>query len=77
MERLHLGVDRLELRVAIGVMRASLGLAVGLQAEPQTPQQPSDRLLARAETTLGQRTGQIALATANPQQCRLGVAANG
>jgi len=77
LERLHLGVDILELRVAIGVVRALTGLAVGLQAEPQTPQQPSDQLLACAETALGQRTGQITLAPADPQQRRLGVTANG
>ena len=35
MERLHLSVDELELRVVIGLVRAFTGFAVGLQAEPK------------------------------------------
>jgi len=58
LERLHLGVDGFELRVAIPMVSAFPGLAVGLQAETQAPQQPSDELLARAEATLSLGTGQ-------------------
>jgi len=58
LERLHLGVDGFELRVAIRMVSASPGLAVGLQAETQAQQQPSDELLARAAAMLSLSTGQ-------------------
>ncbi len=37
LERLHLGVDVFELRVAVRVVGAFAGLAAGLQAEAQAP----------------------------------------
>jgi len=62
LERLHLGVDVFELRVAIRMVRALTGLAVGLQAKAQAAQQPPDQLLAGAEAAPGQSTGQAAFA---------------
>ena len=56
---------------------ALAGLAVGLQAEAEPPQQPPDQLLADVEATLGQGLDQVALASADPQQRCLGIAANG
>jgi hypothetical protein len=40
------------------------GLAVGLQAEVETLQQPPDQLLTSDEASLGQRRGKMALAQA-------------
>jgi hypothetical protein len=79
LERLHLGVDIPELRIAaaeqrsqrVRMVHAFPGLAVGLQAKPQAPQQPSHQLLAGAEAALGQGTGQTALAAADQHQRRL------
>jgi hypothetical protein len=48
------GVDVLELGVAIGVARAFSRLAVGPQAETQAAQQPAHQLLAGGEAALGQ-----------------------
>src|SRR5271166_392650 len=42
LEYLHLGVDMLELSVAVGMAGALAGLAVRLQAEAQTVQQTAD-----------------------------------
>ena len=55
---------------------AFAGLAVGLQAEAQLAQQPSDQLLTGGETALCQGAGQVPLTPADPQQRRLGVATN-
>jgi hypothetical protein len=55
-------IDVLELRVAVGVVRALAGLAVRLQAEAQAAQQPSNQLLADGEIKLGQCTGEMTLA---------------
>src|SRR5271165_56411 len=76
LERLHLGVDVLELRVTIGMADAFACLAVRLQAEAQTAQQAADQLLAGDEAPLGQRRRQTALALADPQQSRLWIAAD-
>jgi hypothetical protein len=67
------GIDVLELGVAIGVARAFARLAVGLQAETQAAQQPAHQLLAGGEAALGQGRGQVALALADPQQGSLGI----
>ena len=55
LERLDLRVDVLELCVAVGMGGTFACLAVGLQAEAQTPQQPADQLLTGGEAALGQR----------------------
>jgi hypothetical protein len=59
LERLDLGVDMLELSVAVGVVGTFAGLAVGLQAEVETLQQPPDQLLTGDEAPLGQRRGEM------------------
>ena len=74
LERLHLGVDVLELGVAVGVAHAFARLAVGLQAEAQAAQQAADQLLAGGEAPLRQRRRQTTLALADPQQGSLGIA---
>ena len=61
LERPHLGVDMLELGVTIGVAGTLARLAVGLQAEVETLQQPADQLLTGDEASLGQRRGEMAL----------------
>src|SRR5580700_2749923 len=52
LECFHLGVDMLELSVAIGVVGTFAGLAVGLQAEVETFQQPANQLLTGDEARL-------------------------
>src|SRR5580700_3713409 len=76
LECFHLGVDMLELSVAIGVVGTFAGLAVGLQAEVETFQQPANQLLTGDEAPLGQRRGEMALAQADPPQRSLGVTAD-
>jgi hypothetical protein len=76
LERLHFGIDMLELRVAIGVAGTFAGLAVGLQAEVEALQQPPDQLLTGDEAPLGQRRGEMALAQADPPQGRLRITAD-
>src|ERR1700678_1755713 len=63
----------LELSVAVGVVGTFAGLAVGLQAEVETLQQPPDQLLTGDEAPLGQRRGEMAVAQADPPQRSLGV----
>src|SRR5436305_9412735 len=60
----------------VRMLAALAGLAIGLQAETEAPQQPPNQLLAGGETALGQRAGQVPLTPAHPQQGRLRVAAN-
>ncbi len=74
--RLHLDVDVLELRIAIGMLRTLAGLAVGLTAIVQLAQQHADQLLARLEALLAQHRGDVALAPADPAQRRLRIAAD-
>jgi hypothetical protein len=74
LERIDLRVDVFELRIAVGMACALAGLAVRLQAEAQTAQQPSDQLLAGGEAALRQCCGKMTLALADPQQRRLGIA---
>jgi hypothetical protein len=74
LERPHLGVDMLELRVAVGVAGALARLGIGLQAEPQASQQAADQLLASGEASFGQRRRQNALALTDPQQGCFGIA---
>ena len=76
LECLHLGVDMLELSVAIRVIGAFARLAVGLQAEVEALQQAADQLLTGDETPLGQRRGEMALAQADPPQGGLGITAD-
>src|ERR1700693_2785245 len=76
LERPHLGVDMLELGVTIGVAGPFARLAVGLQAEVETLQQPADQLLTGDEASLGQRRGEMALAQADPPQGSLGITAD-
>ena len=76
LECFHLGVDMLELSVAIGVVGTFAGLAVGLQAEVETFQQPANQLLTGDEAPLGQRRGEMALAQADPPQRSLRVTAD-
>src|SRR6202049_5363286 len=59
LERLHLGVDMLELRVAIRVAGPFARLAVGLQAEVEALQQAADQLMTGVEAPLGTRSGQM------------------
>ena len=54
LECFHLGVDMLELSVAIWVVGTFAGLAVGLKAEVETFQQPANQLLTSDEAPLGQ-----------------------
>ena len=75
LERVDLGVDVFEPSVPVRVVCALAGLAVRLQAETQPAQQPSDQCLARGESALRQRAGKMALALADPQQRRFGIAA--
>ena len=76
LERLHLGVDVLELGVAVGMVGAFARLGIGLQAEAQALQQAADQFLAGGESPLRQRRGQMALALAHPPQGGLGIAAD-
>src|SRR6185295_11566237 len=73
---LHLGVDVFELRIAVGMLRALAGLAVGLTAVVQRAQQQADQLLAHREALLVQRRDDVALAAADPAQRRLRIAAD-
>ena len=74
----HVGVDVLELGVAVGVAGAFARLAVGLQAEAEASiqQGPADQLLTGDEASLGQRRGEMALAQADPPQRSLRVTAD-
>jgi hypothetical protein len=65
-----------ELGVAAGVARPLPGLAVGLAAVAQLAQQPAHQLLADLEAALAQRSGDLALAAADPAQRRLRIAAD-
>src|SRR3984885_3113127 len=62
--------------VAVGVVGTFAGLAVGLQTEVETLQQPADQLLTGDEAPLGQRRGEMALAQADPPQRSLGITAD-
>src|SRR5207342_2610736 len=73
---LHPGIDVLELRIAVGMLRAFAGLAVGLTAIVQLAQQRANQLLAHHEALLAQRSGDVALAAADPAQRRLRIAAD-
>src|SRR5215212_2911760 len=66
LERLHLGVDVLELSVAVGMVGAFARLGIGLQTEAQTLEQTANQLLTRGEAQLSQRRGEMALALAHP-----------
>ena len=68
LEGRHVGVDVLELGVAVGVAGAFARLAIGLQAEAQPAQQAANQLLAGGEALLRQRRRQMPLALADPQQ---------
>ena len=74
LKRIDPRVDVFELRVAVGMAGALAGLAVRLQAEAQMAQQPSNQLLAGGEAAPRQRTSEMTLAFANPQQRCLRVA---
>jgi hypothetical protein len=74
--RLHLSVDVLELRIAVGMLRALAGLAVGLTAIVQLAQQHADQLLAHLEALLAQHRGDVALAPTDPAQRRLRIASD-
>ena len=76
LERLHFGIDVLELSVSVGMAGTFARLCVGLQAEAQTLQQSANQLLARAEAQISQRRGQMTLTLAHPQQGRLWIAAD-
>src|SRR5208337_1929374 len=76
LEGSHLGIDVLELGVAVGVAGALARLGIGLQAEAQATQQAADQLLASREASLAQRCRQMALTLAHPQQGGRGIAAN-
>src|SRR6202163_4710208 len=76
LERFHLGVDMLELGVAIGMAGTFARLAIGLQAEVETLQQPPNKLLTGEEAPLGQCRGEMALTQADPPQGRLGITAD-
>jgi len=73
--RRHLGVDVIELRVAVGCLAALAGLAVALQAVVERSQQIGDDVVADTMAHCPQRLGQIAQAAAGPQQRRLRIAA--
>ena len=73
----HAGVDVLELGVAVGVLAAFFGLAVGLQAVAQALEQPSDRAGTHAMARARQLPGQARRALARPAQSRLRVPARG
>ena len=47
LERLHFGIDVLELSVTVGMAGAFARLRIGLQAEAQTLQEATNQLLAR------------------------------
>jgi hypothetical protein len=74
--RLHLGVDVLELPIAVGMLRALAGLAVGLTAIVQLAPRHADQLLARLKALLAQHRGDVALAPADPAQRRPRIAAD-
>ena len=72
---LRLGVDVLELRVAIGMLRALDGLVRRLQAVAVLAQQLGHRLVADADAVLREQLrGQRVRALARPAQRRLRVA---
>ena len=64
----HLGVDVLELRIAVGMMRTLIGLAVGLPAKAQLRQQPLDAAGADGVTEAAQRSTKLLAALRHPQQ---------
>jgi hypothetical protein len=76
LERLHPGIDVLELGVTVGMAGTFARLRIGLQAEAQPLQEAADQLLARDEAQFRQRRGQTALALAHPQQGRFRIAAD-
>ena len=64
-----------KLGIPVG-MRASLqSFPVGLEAEAKLAQQAANQFLTDRETTFSQGPGKMALASAHPNQCRLGIAA--
>src|SRR6516165_7195787 len=64
----YLRVDVLELRIAVGVMRTLIGLAVGLPAKAQLRQQPLDAAGADGVTEAAQRSTKLLAALRHPQQ---------
>jgi hypothetical protein len=72
---LHRGIDVFELRIAVGMLRALAGLAVGLTAVFQRAQQLANHLLADFEALSAQRRGKVTLTAADPAQRRLRIAA--
>ena len=60
LERLHLPVDVFKLGIAIGVILAFLGLAVGLQAVTQVGEEAGYRLMTDVVAETPQSLGQVA-----------------
>src|SRR5262249_11408948 len=77
LEALDTGVDVLELPVAVGVLEAFAGLGVGLQAEAEFLEQPTDPIGAGPIVHPGRGRGQMPAAAARPQQRRLRIASGG
>jgi hypothetical protein len=68
VELFDLRVDKLKLRIAVGMGRTLACLPVGMQAEAKPSQQPADQFLTCGKAALGQRLHEVALAPADPQQ---------
>jgi hypothetical protein len=66
-----------EWRVAVGVVAAFPGLAIGLQAVAEFAQQAGHRIVANPVTQAPQGRSQVAQALARPQQWRLWITARG
>src|SRR5262245_28145953 len=77
LKRPDLLVDMLELRLAIGMCAAFLGLPIGLQAVVQLVEQPSNGVVTHVVPLVHQRIGKVTGALAGPQQRRLRVPTDG
>jgi hypothetical protein len=73
----RLGVDVLELRIAVGMFRALVGLAVRLPAVAERRQQSLHAAGADLVALLLQRGGQLVVAFRHPQQRAHGIAQRG
>ena len=77
LRRNHLCVDVLELRVAVGMLRSLVGLAVRLPPVAEARQQALHAAGADLVALLLQRDGQLVVALRHPQQGAHGIAERG
>ena len=72
-ELFDLRIDVFKLHVTVRMGRTLPRFLVGMKAEAELPQQPANQFPARSETTFSQSAHKMTLASADPQQERLGI----